>query len=66
MEVYSVTVGIKWYLYELALPTSESMVEKIKVNWESKLQMNFSDQFWGKALEAVNSSSCTQLSLIQF
>lgn len=55
------------YLYELILPPSETMVEKIKANWESELQTNLSDHFWGKALEAVNSSSsCARLSLIQF
>ena len=54
------------YLYELVLPTSEIMAEKIKANWESELQINLSDHFWGKALEAVKSSfSCSRLSLIQ-
>ena len=43
------------------------MIEKIKANWENDLQIKFSDQFWGEALEAVNSSSsCARLSLIQF
>ena len=55
------------YLYELVLPTNKSMIEKIKANWENDLQIKFSDQFWGEALEAVNSSSsCARLSLIQF
>ena len=56
--------GHVFYLYELILPTSETMVEKIKANWESELQINLSDHFWGKALKAVNSfSSCARLSL---
>ncbi len=67
LSAAALPMGYISYLYELVLPTSESMIEKIKANWESDLQIKFSDRFWGEALEAVNSSSsCARLSLIQF
>lgn len=42
------TKGFVSYLYDHLLPTKESIIEKIWVDWENKLQITLSDQFEGK------------------
>ena len=55
------------YFYNLLSPSSESLLHKTKMSWESELQLSFSESFWEGAIGAVNSSSsCARLSLIQF
>ena len=55
------------YFYNLLSPSSESLLHKTKMGWESELQLSFSESFWEGAIGAVNSSSsCARLSLIQF
>lgn len=64
------------YFYNLLSSTSESILHRIKTNWESELQLRFSETFWERAIGAVNSSSScdsvlcparlSRLSLIQF
>lgn len=61
------TEGHVSFLYHLLVPTDESTIEKIKVDWANELLVTLSDQFWSKALENIKlSSSCIQLNLIQF
>ena len=51
------------HLYKLVSP----VVNKTRASWENEQQISPSDDFWEKALRAVNSSSsCARLSLIQF
>lgn len=67
IKAKNLTRGRISYLYNLLSPANESITNKIKMDWESELQLNLSDQFWEEALNAVNSSSsCARLSLIQF
>lgn len=55
------------YFYTLLSSTSESILHKIKMNWESELQLSFSETFWERTIGAVNSSSsCARISLVQF
>ncbi|XDV36150.1 hypothetical protein PO909_005994 [Leuciscus waleckii] len=55
------------YFYNLLSPSSDSVVNKIRTSWENELQISLSEDFWEKALRAVNSSSsCARFSLIQF
>lgn len=55
------------FFYNLLSPSSDLAVNKVKAKWESELQISISDEFWKRALKAINSSfSCARLSLIQF
>ena len=67
LKAKTLVKGHSSYFYNLLSPPSESLLHKIKMNWESELQLSFSETFWGGAIGAVNSSSsCARLSLIQF
>lgn len=55
------------FLYDLLFTTNDAVINKIKADRQFELQTNLSEDFWIKALGAVNSSSsCARLSLIQF
>lgn len=67
LKAKSLAKGHISYFYNLLSPSSESLLHKIKMNWESELQLSFSETFWTGAIGAINSSSsCARLSLIQF
>lgn len=67
LKAKTLTKGHISFFYKLLSPTDESIINRIKLSWESELQLNFSESFWEGAIGVVNSSSsCARLSLIQF
>lgn len=67
LKAKTLTKGHIFCLYSLLSSTNESIVNKVKMNWESELQLNFSEALWEGPIGAVNSlSSCARLSFIQF
>jgi len=67
LKAKTLSKGHVSYFYNLLSSTSESILHKIKMIWESELQLNLSETFWEGAMGAFNStSSCARLSLIQF
>lgn len=67
LKAKTLTKGHISFLYSLLSLTNESIVNNVKMSWESELQLNFSEVLWEGAIGAVNSSSsCARLSLIQF
>ncbi|KAI5109462.1 hypothetical protein C0J45_0859, partial [Silurus meridionalis] len=54
-------------IFSFVVQSGSSSLSKIKSDWESDLNYNFTDEEWSKALGCVHTSSiCTRHSLIQF